>query len=56
VGIETDDDEGREGGKLAAAINHLSVHLHRVYMDDVAPPLVKLVDVKHHASLSSNFL
>jgi hypothetical protein len=35
---------------------YLSVHLHGVYIDDVAPTLLKLVDVKHHASLSSNLL
>ena len=35
---------------------NLTVHLHGVYMDDIAPTLLKLIHVKHNASLSSNFL
>ena len=35
---------------------HLSVDLHWVDMDDVAPSPVKLGDAKCHASLSFNFL
>ena len=34
----------------------LNVDLHSVDVDDVAPPIVKLSDAKHHASLLSNFL
>jgi len=42
-------------------INHaqgfdLNVDLHSVDMDDVAPPIVKLSDAKHRASLLYNFL
>ena len=34
----------------------LNVDLHSVDVDDVGPPIVKLSDAKHHASLLSNFL
>ena len=34
----------------------LSVDLHSINVDDVAPPIVKLSDVKRHASLLFNFL
>ena len=34
----------------------LDVDLHSIDMDDVAPPIVKLSDAKHHVSLLSNFL
>ena len=34
----------------------LIVDLHSVYVDNVAPPTVKLSDAKRHASLLSNFL
>jgi hypothetical protein len=34
----------------------LNVDLHSVYVDDVAPPIIKLSDAKRHASLLSNFL
>jgi hypothetical protein len=45
----------------ALGINHaqgfdLNVDLHSIDMDDVAPPTLKLSDVKYHASLLSNFL
>jgi hypothetical protein len=45
----------------ALGINHaqgfdLNVDLHSVDVDDVAPPTVKLSDVKRHASLLFNFL
>jgi hypothetical protein len=32
------------------------VDVHSVHVDDVAPPIVKLSDAKHHVSLLSNFL
>jgi hypothetical protein len=46
---------------VALGINHaqgfdLNVDLHLVDVDDVAPPTVKLSDVKCHASLLSDFL
>jgi hypothetical protein len=46
---------------VALGINHahgsdLNVDLHSVDVDDVAPPTIKLSDVKRHASLLSNFL
>ena len=46
---------------VALGINYaqsfdLNVDLHSVDVDDVAPPIVKLSDAKHHASLLSNFL
>jgi len=46
---------------VALGINHaqgfdLNVNLHSVDVDDVAPPIVKLSDVKRHASLLSDFL
>jgi hypothetical protein len=34
----------------------LNVDLHLVYVDDVAPPTVKLSDVKRHVSLLFDFL
>ena len=34
----------------------LNVDFHSVDVDDVAPPIVKLSDAKHHASLLFNFL
>ena len=34
----------------------LNVDMHSIDVDDVAPPIVKLSDVKRHASLLSNFL
>ena len=34
----------------------LNVDLHSVDVDDVAPPIVKLSDAKHHASLLFYFL
>jgi hypothetical protein len=34
----------------------LNVDFHSVDVDDVAPPIVKLSDAKHHASLLSTFL
>jgi len=45
----------------ALAISHaqgfdLNVDLHSVDVDDVAPPIAKLSDAKHHPSLLSNFL
>jgi hypothetical protein len=45
----------------ALGINHAqgfdhTVDLHSVDVDDVAPPIIKLSDAKHHASLLSNFL
>jgi hypothetical protein len=45
----------------ALGINHaqgfdLNVDLHSVDVDDVASPIVKYGDAKHHASLLSNFL
>ena len=33
----------------------LNVNLHSINVDDVAPPIIKLSDAKHHASLLSNF-
>jgi hypothetical protein len=46
---------------VALGINYahgfdLNVDLHSLYVDDVAPQLIKLSDAKHHASLLSNFL
>ena len=46
---------------VVLGINHaqgfdLNIDLHSIDVDDVAPPTVKLSDVKHHASLLSNFL
>ena len=45
----------------ALGINHaqgfdLTVSLHSVDVDNVAPPIVKLSDAKHHPLLLSNFL
>jgi hypothetical protein len=34
----------------------LNVDLHPIDLDDVAPPTIKLSDVKRHASLLSSFL
>ena len=46
---------------VALGTNHaqgfdLSVNLHSVDVDDVAPPAIKLTDAKCHASLLSIFL
>ena len=46
---------------VALGINYaqgfdFNVDLHLVDVDDVAPPIVKLSDAKHHASLLSTFL
>ena len=35
---------------------NLNVDMHSIDVDDVAPPIVKLNDDKHQASLLSNFL
>jgi hypothetical protein len=35
---------------------NLNVDMHSIDVDDVAPPIVKLSDAKHHASLLFNFL
>jgi hypothetical protein len=63
--------EGEETTKLELSTNELvgatlginyaqgfdlNVNLHLVDMDDVTPPIIKLSDAKHHASLLSNFL
>ena len=34
----------------------LNVDLHEVDVNDVAPPIIKLSDANHHASLLSSFL
>ena len=34
----------------------LNVDLHSIDVDDVAPPIIKFSDAKHHASLLSIFL
>ena len=39
-----------------AQVFDLYVDLHSVYVDDVAPPIVKLSDAKRHVSLLSNLL
>jgi hypothetical protein len=46
---------------VALGINYaqgfdLNVDMHLIYVDDVAPPTIKLNDAKRHASLLSNFL
>ena len=43
-------------GTNSAQDYDLNVELVSVNVDDVAPPTVKLSDVKHHASLLSSFL
>jgi hypothetical protein len=58
IELELNIDESVDA---ALGINHaqgfdLNVDLHLVDVDDVAPPTVKLSDVKRHASLLSNFL
>jgi hypothetical protein len=47
--------DGRLGINYAQGFD-LNVDLHSIDVDDVAPPIVKVSDVKCHASLLSNFL